>query len=262
MSEVISSAFLAITMKKSLKEKVLSGQIPNHIAIIMDGNGRWAKEKALPRIAGHREGINSVREITRICGNIGVKHLTLYTFSTENWSRPSSEVNALMTLLMKTIKQEIKELHKNNVRFTTIGDLESLPSRTSKGLIEGIELTKENNGLNLCLALNYGSRQEIINAVKLILLKIQSDDFAIDDINIELINKYLYTKLMPDPDLLIRTSGENRLSNFLLWQLAYTEIHMTDTYWPDFRDEQLMNAILDFQSRERRFGKVSSQVKN
>ena len=262
MSEVISSAFLAITMKKSLKEKVLSGQIPNHIAIIMDGNGRWAKEKALPRIAGHREGINSVREITRICGNIGVKHLTLYTFSTENWSRPSSEVNALMTLLMKTIKQEIKELHKNNVRFTTIGDLESLPSPTSKGLIEGIELTKENNGLNLCLALNYGSRQEIINAVKLILLKIQSDDFAIDDINIELINKYLYTKLMPDPDLLIRTSGENRLSNFLLWQLAYTEIHMTDTYWPDFRDEQLMNAILDFQSRERRFGKVSSQVKN
>lgn len=262
MPEVISSASLAITMKKSLKEKVLSGQIPNHIAIIMDGNGRWAKEKALPRIAGHREGINSVREITRICGNIGVKHLTLYTFSTENWSRPSSEVNALMTLLMKTIKQEIKELHKNNVRFTTIGDLESLPSPTSKGLIEGIELTKENNGLNLCLALNYGSRQEIINAVKLILLKIQSDDFAIDDINIELINKYLYTKLMPDPDLLIRTSGENRLSNFLLWQLAYTEIHMTDTYWPDFRDEQLMNAILDFQSRERRFGKVSSQVKN
>ena len=262
MSEVTSSAFLAITMKKSLKEKVLSGQIPNHIAIIMDGNGRWAKEKALPRIAGHREGINSVREITRICGNIGVKHLTLYTFSTENWSRPSSEVNALMTLLMKTIKQEIKELHKNNVRFTTIGDLESLPSRTSKGLIDGIELTKENNGLNLCLALNYGSRQEIINAVKLILLKIQSDDFAIDDINIELINKYLYTKLMPDPDLLIRTSGENRLSNFLLWQLAYTEIHMTDTYWPDFRDEQLMNAILDFQSRERRFGKVSSQVQN
>ena len=262
MSEVTSSAFLAITMKKSLKEKVLSGQIPNHIAIIMDGNGRWAKEKALPRIAGHREGINSVREITRICGNIGVKHLTLYTFSTENWSRPSSEVNALMTLLMKTIKQEIKELHKNNVRFTTIGDLESLPSRTSKGLIDGIELTKENNGLNLCLALNYGSRQEIINAVKSILLKIQSDEFAIDDINIELINKHLYTKLMPDPDLLIRTSGENRLSNFLLWQLAYTEIHMTDTYWPDFRDEQLMNAILDFQSRERRFGKVSSQVQN
>ena len=262
MSEVISSAFLVTTMKKSLKEKVLSGQIPNHIAIIMDGNGRWAKEKSLPRIAGHREGINSVREITRICGNIGVKHLTLYTFSTENWSRPSSEVDALMILLMKTIKQEIKELHKNNVRFTTIGDLESLPSPTSKGLIEGIELTKENNGLNLCLALNYGSRQEIINAVKLILLKIQSDDFAIDDINIELINKYLYTKLMPDPDLLIRTSGENRLSNFLLWQLAYTEIHMTDTYWPDFRDEQLMNAILDFQSRERRFGKVSSQVKN
>jgi len=249
-------------MKKSLKEKVLLGQIPSHIAIIMDGNGRWAKEKALPRIAGHREGINSVREITRICGNIGVKHLTLYTFSTENWNRPSSEVNALMTLLMKTIKHEIKELHKNNVRFTTIGDLEALPPSTSKGLIEGIELTKENNGLNLCLALNYGSRQEIINAVKSILLKIQSDEFAIDDINIELINKYLYTKLMPDPDLLIRTSGENRLSNFLLWQLAYTEIHMTDTYWPDFRDEQLMNAILDFQSRERRFGKVSSQVRN
>ena len=167
-----------------------------------------------------------------------------------------------MGLLSWYLRSETAELHKNNVRFTTIGDLESLPSRTSKGLIDGIELTKENNGLNLCLALNYGSRQEIINAVKLILLKIQSDDFAIDDINIELINKHLYTKLMPDPDLLIRTSGENRLSNFLLWQLAYTEIHMTDTYWPDFRDEQLMNAILDFQSRERRFGKVSSQVQN
>ncbi|MFL2983293.1 MAG: isoprenyl transferase [Candidatus Neomarinimicrobiota bacterium] len=249
-------------MKKSLKEKVLLGQIPNHIAIIMDGNGRWAKEKALPRIAGHREGINSVREITRICGNIGVKHLTLYTFSTENWNRPLSEVNALMTLLLKTIKKEIKELHKNNVRFTIIGDLEALPPATSKSLKEGIELTKDNNGLNLCLALNYGSRQEIINAIKIIVLKIQSGDFEIDDINIKEIDQSLYTSKMPDPDLLIRTSGENRLSNFLLWQMAYTEIHMTDIFWPDFREEQLMNAIFDFQSRERRFGKVSSQVKN
>ena len=249
-------------MQQSKRDKVLSGYIPEHIAIIMDGNGRWASSRSCPRIAGHKEGINSVREITRICGEIGVKHLTLYTFSTENWKRPPTEVRALMTLLLKTIKIEIKELNKKNVRFTIIGDISVLPSNTSKGLQDGIKLTKENDGLNLCLALNYGSRQEIIDAIKLLAIKVKERSINPHDISEKEFSDLLYTKDIPDPDLLIRTSGENRLSNFLLWQCAYTEIFVTDTLWPAFREDQLMDAILDFQSRERRFGKVSEQVKN
>ncbi len=237
------------------------GQIPKHIAIIMDGNGRWAKSRSLPRIAGHKEGINSVREITRVCAEIGVSHLTLFTFSTENWKRPSAEVSALMHLLLKTIKEEIKELHKENVRFTIIGDLETIPSRTARGLSDGIEMTKDNSGLNLNLALNYGSRQEIISAVKDLAIKVESGNLKPVDINIDVFDNSLYTSDIPDPDLLIRTSGENRLSNFLLWQIAYTEIFMTDAFWPDFREQQLMNAIFDFQSRERRFGKLSKQAR-
>ena len=249
-------------MQQSKRDKVLSGYIPEHIAIIMDGNGRWASSRSCPRIAGHKEGINSVREITRICGEIGVKHLTLYTFSTENWKRPPTEVRALMTLLLKTINIEIKELNKKNVRFTIIGDISVLPSNTSKGLQDGIKLTKENDGLNLCLALNYGSRQEIIDAIKLLAIKVKERSINPHDISEKEFSDLLYTKDIPDPDLLIRTSGENRLSNFLLWQCAYTEIFVTDTLWPAFREDQLMDAILDFQSRERRFGKVSEQVKN
>ncbi len=234
--------------------------IPNHIAIIMDGNGRWAKEKGLPRIAGHREGINSVREITKICGKIGVKYLTLYTFSTENWNRPKKEVNALMSLLLSTIKIEVKELHKNNVKFSTIGDLSFLPKNTESGLNEGIDLTKNNTGLNLVLALNYGSRQEIIDSVIGIVNKVKSGEIDIDLIDETLFSSFLYTKNFPDPDLLIRTSGELRISNFLLWQCAYTEMYLTNTYWPSFREEDLFSAILDFQNRERRYGKISEQV--
>ena len=249
-------------MKQSLRNNVLLGHIPDHIAIIMDGNGRWARERSLPRIAGHREGINSVREITRLCGEIGIKHLTLYTFSTENWQRPKAEVSALMTLLLKTINKEVKELHKNNVKFTVIGDLVMLPGSTRKGLQDGIELTQGNEGLNLCLALNYGSRQEMIDAIQSLASKVQSGEMEPDEINEAIFSDALYTKGIPDPDLLIRTSGECRLSNFLLWQSAYTEIFITDTYWPEFREEQLMDAIHVYQLRERRFGKVSGQVQS
>ena len=249
-------------MQQSKKEKILSGYIPEHIAIIMDGNGRWARSRSLPRIAGHKEGINSVREITRICGEIGVKYLTLYTFSTENWKRPRAEVSALMTLLLKTINHEIEALNKNNVRFTIIGDLNILPSSTTNGLRDGVAITKGNNGLNLCLALNYGSRQEIIDAVRIMATKVMQGEIKPNDITEQSFSDLLYTKNTPDPDLLIRTSGECRLSNFLLWQSAYTEIFMIDTYWPAFREDQLMDAIFDFQSRERRFGRVSEQVTN
>ena len=248
-------------MKNISREIVLKGNIPAHVAIIMDGNGRWAKSRLLPRVAGHKEGINSVREITRVSGEIGVKHLTLYTFSKENWKRPKSEVSALMSLLLKTINIEVKDLHKNNVKFNVIGDLNSLPSATRCGLEDGIELTKYNDGLNLCLALNYGSRQEIIKAVQLITEKIRTKKIKIENINEDLFSMCLYTSGTPDPDLLIRTSGEYRLSNFLLWQIAYTEIYMTETYWPAFRENELLNAIYDFQLRERRFGKVSSQIR-
>ena len=247
-------------MKESIIDKVLRGHVPEHIAIIMDGNGRWAKARALPRIAGHKEGINSVREITRVCGEVGVRHLTLYTFSTENWKRPSSEVSALMHLLLKTIKEEIKELHKKGVRFTIIGDLDTIPVKTAEGLRDGIEITKANTGLNLNLALNYGSRQEIVEAMKSIAYQVKTGEVKPKNIDVELLSNSLLTNSMPDPELLIRTSGEHRLSNFLLWQIAYTEIFMTDLYWPEFREEQLLNAILDFQSRERRFGNIKEMI--
>ena len=244
-------------MDKSIRYKVEQGSIPKHIAIIMDGNGRWAKEKNLPRISGHRQGINSVREITRVCGEIGVKYLTLYTFSTENWNRPQNEVNALMRLLLNTINIEVRELNKNNVRFKTIGDIDQLPMITKKGIQDGEELTKNNTGLNLCLALSYGSRQEIINGVRRISEKVKNGIMKIEQINEDSFSKELYTSEFPDPDLLIRTSGENRISNFLLWQIAYSEIYLTETYWPDFGEGELIKSLLDYQSRERRFGKVT-----
>ena len=249
-------------MMQSKKENILGGHIPKHIAIIMDGNGRWAKERSLPRVAGHKEGVNSVRDITRVCGEIGVRHLTLYTFSTENWRRPKAEVSALMTLLLKTISTEVKKLHKNNVRFTAIGDLKKLPKSTQKGIFDGIGITKKNTGLNLCLALNYGSRQEMVLATQLIAKKVKKGDLQLDEINETIFSNTLSTSDMPNPDLLIRTSGEYRLSNFLLWQCAYSEIIMTQTFWPAFREDALVEAILEYQSRERRFGKVSEQVNN
>jgi undecaprenyl diphosphate synthase len=247
-------------MNLDIKNKISLNHVPRHIAIIMDGNGRWARGKLLPRIAGHREGINSVREITRICGEIGVKYLTLYTFSKENWKRPEAEVTALMKLLLKTINKEVIDLHKNNVKFDVIGDLDMLPKSTSGGLQNGIELTKQNTGLTLSLALNYGSRHEIIQATQKLAKEVLEGSVRLENISEELFSNYLYTKSIPDPDLMIRTSGESRLSNFLLWQIAYTEIYMTNTYWPDFRADELIKAILDYQNRERRFGKVSEQV--
>ena len=249
-------------MKPKIIDKSELETIPRHIAIIMDGNGRWAKERGLPRIAGHREGINSVREITKICGEIGVKYLTLYTFSTENWSRPKTEVKALMTLLLSTIKKEIKELHKNDVKFSTIGDISILPKGTVKGVKEGEKLTFENSGLNLILALNYGSRQEIISAVNNIVYDVKKGSLDSNSIDENIFSSYLDTNNCPDPDLLIRTSGELRISNFLLWQSAYTEMYLTNTYWPSFRENELFTAIFDFQNRERRFGKTSEQLEN
>jgi len=249
-------------MNPKIIDKSELNTIPRHIAIIMDGNGRWAKERCLPRIAGHREGINSVREITKICGEIGVEYLTLYTFSTENWSRPKREVKALMTLLLSTIKKELKELHKNDVKFSTIGDISILPKGTIRGIEEGIKLTFNNSGLNLVLALNYGSRQEILSAVNNIVLDINKGSLNSNSIDENIFSSYLDTNNCPDPDLLIRTSGELRISNFLLWQSAYTEMYLTNTYWPSFRKNELFAAIIDFQSRQRRFGKTSEQLEN
>lgn len=236
------------------------GGIPTHIAIIMDGNGRWAKQKRLPRLAGHQEGINSVREITRICGEINIDYLTLYTFSSENWGRPKKEVSALMRLLLITIRKEVKELNKNNVRMTTIGNLDGLPKDARQGIQEGVELTRNNTGLNLVLALNYGSRQELVRAVHRIAHKIKKGTLETDAINEATITHELYTAQVPDPDLLIRTGGEKRISNFLLWQTAYTEFYLVDTYWPDFRELQLLEAVKEFQLRDRRYGTVQEQL--
>jgi len=240
-----------------IKEK---GNLPVHIAIIMDGNGRWAKSKGLPRIAGHREGINSVREIVETAAELGIGHLTLYTFSIENWKRPRKEVSALMTLLMKTVRKELDKLMKNNIRLTTIGNLSDLPPKAREEMQEAIEKTKKNTGLNLNLALSYSGRLEIINAIKKIAIDVKKNKISNDVINEKLISKYLWTFDMPDPDLLIRTSGEARISNFLLWQLAYSEIYITSILWPDFRKREFYEAIIEYQSRERRFGKVSEQL--
>ncbi|MBT5078427.1 MAG: isoprenyl transferase [Candidatus Marinimicrobia bacterium] len=231
-------------------------QIPEHIAIIMDGNGRWARVKTLPRIAGHKQGVKAVRNITEICGELGVKHLTLYTFSEENWNRPQMEVSALMKLLVSSLKKEVKDLNKNNVRFTVIGDVSKMDNFVQNELYEAIELTQNNDGLNLNLALSYGGRQEIINAFKGLYSHINSTD----EITEELFESHLYTSNIPDPDLLIRTGGELRVSNFLLWQIAYTEFHITNTFWPAFGREELLLAISDYQQRERRFGKISEQI--
>ena len=248
-------------MSKSLREQILKEEIfPNHIAIIMDGNGRWAKARNLPRVSGHTEGINSVREIVRICGEIGISYLTLYTFSSENWARPKIEVSAIMKLLLGTIRKEINNLHQNNVRLSSIGNLQDLPSESRRGIVEGMEKTKNNTGLNLILALSYGSRQELLMAVKRIAVKIESGKLESKYISEDILSQELYTSNIPDPDLLIRTGGENRISNFLLWQLAYTELFMTNMFWPDFREKALLEAIIDYQSRQRRFGQTGEQV--
>tara|TARA_Y100000758_G_scaffold102530_1_gene70980 strand:+ start:299 stop:1048 length:750 start_codon:yes stop_codon:yes gene_type:complete len=248
-------------MSNTLRNKILSGgDIPKHIAIIMDGNGRWATSHNLPRLAGHREGIKSVREIVRICGEIGIEYLTLYTFSSENWNRPVKEVSSIMKLLFSTIKKEVQNLHKNNVRLFAIGKLDDLPQKPYQEIMEGINKTKENTGLNLILALSYGSRQELLRAVRRIVDSSKIDEIKIDEIDEDMISKELYTSEIPDPDLLIRTGGENRISNFLLWQSAYTELYMVDVFWPEFREKELINSIEDYQARQRRFGRTGEQV--
>tara|TARA_B100000131_G_C18024225_1_gene575793 strand:- start:322 stop:1011 length:690 start_codon:yes stop_codon:yes gene_type:complete len=226
----------------------------------MDGNGRWANINGLPRIAGHRRGVRAVRKITKTCGKLGIKTLTLYTFSSENWNRPIKEVSALMKLLLTSIRNELNDLISNNVRFTVIGEISKLDEKIQFELKDAINKTKNNTGINLNLALSYSSRNEIINAVKLISKEVLDNKIKIDDINTNLLSKKLYTKNIPDPDLLIRTGGEFRVSNFLLWQIAYTEVHVTKVYWPEFDEEELLKAIFDFQNRERRFGKISEQI--
>ena len=242
------------------KDQIIPERLPEHIAIIMDGNGRWAKKRGNPRIFGHKNGVAAVRDTVEACAELGVKYLTLYAFSTENWNRPKIEVDALMSLLVKTIHAETSTLLKNNVRLNAIGDLSNLPSDVAKQLNKALELTSAANGLTLTLALSYSSRWEILEAVKKIAVQIEKKELTTSDITCDLISKCLETKDMPDPELLIRTSGEYRISNFLLWQIAYAEFHFTDTLWPDFRRKDLYTAIVDYQKRERRFGKISEQV--
>ncbi len=235
-------------------------KLPKHIAIIMDGNGRWAKERNQDRVYGHHEGVISVREIVNGCAEIGINYLTLYAFSTENWNRPQEEVNALMELLVNTIRKEVEELKKNNIKLHVIGDFKSLPEVCQKELNEAIELTSGNSGLNLVLALSYSATWEIAEAAKRIAIEVKDGQLKPEDINSDTFHKYLTTADYPDPELMIRTSGENRISNFLLYQLAYAEMYFTPVHWPDFRKPNLYEAILDYQQRERRFGKTSEQV--
>ena len=243
------------------KIEINTHNIPQHISIIMDGNGRWANSKGLPRISGHRAGVRTVRKITEICGELGVRILTLYTFSSENWNRPVTEVSALMKLLVSSLKREVKDLMKNNIRFTVIGNINKLDPNVQNELLDAIYRTKNNTGLNLNLALSYGSRQEIIGAVKELTEKVSKGEINVDEIDESLFSRFLYTRDIPDPDLLIRTGGDFRISNFLLWQIAYTEIHVTDTSWPSFGKAELTEAIYEYQNRDRRFGKISDQFK-
>ncbi len=244
----------------SLKEKLNSEKLPRHIAIIMDGNGRWAKEKGKDRLFGHYNGVESVRNIVEGCAELEIGYLTLYAFSTENWDRPKDEVSGLMELLVQTIRQEVATLNKNNIRLHVIGNIEMLPASAHKELDEACEETKKNTGLNLIMALSYSSRWEIINAVKNLGEEIKNGKLQPEKISDEVFKKYLCTASFPDPELMIRTSGEYRISNFLLYQLAYSELYFTDTLWPDFRKENLYEALIDYQNRERRFGKTSEQL--
>jgi undecaprenyl diphosphate synthase len=238
-----------------------SGEIPEHIAIIMDGNGRWAKERNKSRVFGHRQGVTSVRDIVECCGQIGVKNLTLYTFSTENWKRPKDEVSILMKLLIKALKDETDRLHENNVKLFAVGNLNTLPDRVLAELEDAMEKTKNNELMTLTLAISYSGRWDILNAVKKISGDVKNSKISTEQINEKLFSEYLTTGPLPEPDLLVRTGGEFRISNFLLWELAYTEIYIDKTYWPEFRREHLYEAIREYQRRERRFGLVSEQLK-
>jgi len=245
----------------SFLEKIDMENVPKHVAIIMDGNGRWAKKRGLLRVLGHEKGAKAVRETIEAAGKSGITHLTLYAFSTENWNRPKNEVDKLMNLLVSSLKKEFKTLHKNEIKLCAIGNLEELPPKAYKELSEVIEKTKNNKKLVLTLALSYGSRNEIVKTVKEIAEKVKNNIISIENIDDSIINEHLYTRNLPDVDLLIRTSGEQRVSNFLLWQIAYAELYFTDVLWPDFKKEDLYKAILNYQNRERRFGKTSEQLK-
>jgi undecaprenyl diphosphate synthase len=249
-------------MEEDLKSKIKLENVPTHIAIIMDGNGRWAKQKGMPRVLGHRSGVKSVREVTEAAAEIGVKYLTLYAFSTENWNRPPAEVTALMTLLVETIKGEIKDLNKNGVRLMAIGDLEGLPPASYKALQQGMEDTRHNERITLVLALNYSAKWEILRATRLLAALAREGQLHPDHITEEHFEGALSTYGIPDPELLIRTSGETRISNFLLWQIAYAELYFTPVFWPDFGRKELFEAILSFQHRERRFGLTGEQLES
>lgn len=240
--------------------KIDTNRLPKHIAVIMDGNGRWAKNKGKARVFGHKNGVESVRAITEAAAEIGIEYLTLYAFSTENWNRPKAEITALMTLLVLTISKETKTLNKNNVRLHAIGNLDNLPNNCTKELENAIASTANNTGLNLILALSYSSKWEITEATKQIAQKIKDNQIQLADITEDTIQEHLCTAKFPDPELLIRTSGECRISNFLLWQIAYSELYFTPTLWPDFRKNDLEEAIISYQNRERRFGKISEQL--
>lgn len=247
---------------EDLKSKINIEKLPQHIAIIMDGNGRWAKKHGQPRVFGHRNGVKAVRECTETAAELGVKYVTLYAFSTENWGRPKAEINALMTLLVQTIRKEVATMNKNKIRLQAIGNLKALPSKSYKTLMEGIESTKHNDRMTLVLALNYSAKWEIMEAAKSLAKDAVSGKINPDDINEATFDDALSTKGIPHPELMIRTSGEKRISNFLLWQIAYAELAFLPIYWPDFRKEHLYQAIIDYQNRERRFGKTSEQIIN
>lgn len=245
---------------KSLLPEINIEKLPKHVAIIMDGNGRWAKKRALPRVVGHEYGVKSVRNITEAAASLGVKYLTLYTFSTENWNRPKMEVNAIMTLLVRTIRKEVATLQKNNIRLRTIGDIKGLPKDAYQELLEAMKLTENNTRMDLILAINYSARWDIIQATKAIAQRVKSGELEVEQINETEISNALDTGHFPEPELLIRTSGEYRLSNFMLWEMAYGEFYFTDAYWPEFDKESFYKAIIDYQKRERRFGKTSEQI--
>jgi undecaprenyl diphosphate synthase len=242
-------------------EKIDIKKLPKHLAIIMDGNGRWAKQQGLLRALGHEKGTKSVKVTVETCARLGIENLTLYAFSTENWNRPKLEVDTLMKLLISSLKKELETLQKNNIRLNCIGNIELLPAKAKKELLAVIEKTKNNSRMTLTLALSYGAREELLNAVKKISDKVKNNIISLDSIDESIINQHLYTHNLPDVDLVIRTSGEHRISNFLLWQIAYAEFYFTDVLWPDFNEDDLYQAIVSYQKRERRFGKTSEQIK-
>jgi undecaprenyl diphosphate synthase len=252
---------IAQNNKMNLIDSIDKTNLPKHLAIIMDGNGRWAKQQGFLRAFGHENGTKSVKKTITTCAKLGIEYLTLYAFSTENWNRPKLEVEALMKILINSLKKELGTLQENNIRLNAIGNLDKLPKTAQKELQDVIDKTKNNTRLTLTLALSYGSREELVNAVRIISDKVKNNIISIDTIDDSIINEHLYTQNLPDVDLLIRTSGEHRISNFLLWQIAYAELYFTNVLWPDFKDQDLYEAIISYQKRERRFGKTSEQIK-